>query len=387
MNCTEVQLLLNDVLDGTLPLGQQKSVELHLKDCAACRQELAALRSVLDKASALPVSIDPPRDLWEGIDARLGPQKILAGPFSTRWEPPRSANANPSPEEVVKSMGSSLRIKRSFAAAAALVVGLGCFWFASQSSTPAWRVARLEGTPRVDSEALENTGTIRVGEQLITDDSSRAKITVGAIGQVNVEPNSRLRLLEAKMTNHRLALDRGTIHARIWAPPRLFFVETPSATAIDLGCEYLLTVDEDGASVLHVTSGWVALEHGGRESIVPSGAMCITRPGRGPGTPFEEDAPEKLRKALEQFDFEEGGTSALATVLAEARTADAMTLWNLVFRASMEDRVKVYNRLATLVSEPEGVTCEGVLDGNSRMIAAWQRHLHLDFKEWWRVWQ
>ncbi|MBI3110474.1 MAG: zf-HC2 domain-containing protein [Ignavibacteriales bacterium] len=386
MNCTEVQLLLNDILDGTLPLGQQKSVELHLKDCAACRQELAALRSVLDKASALPVSIDPPRDLWEGIDARLGPQKILAGPFSTRWEPPRSANTNLS-TEVVKSMGSSLRIKRSFAAAAALVVGLGCFWFASKSSTPAWQVARLEGTPRIDSEALENTGTIRVGEQLVTDDGSRAKITVGAIGQVNVEPNSRLRLLEAKMTNHRLALEQGTIHARIWAPPRLFFVETPSATAIDLGCEYLLTVDEEGASVLHVTSGWVALEHGGRESIVPSGAMCITRPGRGPGTPFEEDTPEKLRKALEQFDFEDGGSSALSTVMTEARAADAMTLWILVFRAGLADRGKVYDRLVALVSEPEGVTREGVLDGNARMIAAWQRHLHLDFKEWWRVWQ
>lgn len=387
MNCTEVRLLLNDSLDGTLSPGQQSSVELHLKGCPECRQEWVALRSVLVRASALPVSIDPPRDLWEGIDSRLGPQKILAGPHATRWEPPQVAKVNSTAEEAVKSIGPSLRIKRSLAAAAALVVGLGCFWIANQSSKPAWQVARIEGTPRVDSDALEDTGTIRVGGQLITDDVSRAKITVGVIGQVNVEPNSRLRLLEAKMTDHRLALDRGTIHARIWAPPRLFFVETPSATAIDLGCEYLLTVDEEGASVLHVTSGWVALEHGGRESIIPSGAMCITRPGRGPGTPFEEDAPGKLRQALEQFDFEEGGSSALATVLVEARAADAMTLWNLVFRASMEDRVKVYNRLATLVSEPEGVTCEGVLDGDSRMIATWQRHLHLDFKEWWRVWQ
>lgn len=387
MNCTEARLLLNDSLDGTLPLGQQSSVDLHLKGCPECRQERAALRSVLVRASALPVSIDPARDLWEGIDSRLGPQKILAGPYATRREPAQAAKVNSTAEEVVKSMGPSLRIKRSLAAAAALVVGLGCFWIASQSSKPAWQVARIEGTPRVDSDALEDTGTIRVGGQLITDDVSRAKITVGVIGQVNVEPNSRLRLIEAKMTDHRLALDRGTIHARIWAPPRLFFVETPSATAIDLGCEYLLTVDEEGASVLRVTSGWVALEHSGRESIVPSGAMCITRPGRGPGTPFEEDAPGKLRQALEQFDFEEGGSSALATVLAEARAADAMTLWNLVFRASMEDRVKVYNRLATLVSEPEGVTCEGVLDGDSRMIATWQRHLHLDFKEWWRVWQ
>jgi hypothetical protein len=387
MNCNEVKQLLSEFLDGTLPFEQRNLVELHLKECPECRRELGGIRSVLKQAAELPTSIAPPRDLWEGINARLGPQKILAGPYATTRKPLHAGEAITATGEDREDKGSFRRIMRVFAAAAALVVGLGSFWMASQSSKPSWQVARLEGVPRVGSEALETTGTIRVGDQLVTDQTSRAKITVGVIGQVNVEPNSRLRLIEAKMTNHRLALDQGTIHARIWAPPRLFFVETPSATAIDLGCEYLLTVDEEGASVLHVTSGWVALEHDGRESIVPSGALCLTRPGRGPGTPFEEDAPEKLRRALEQFDFEDGGSSALATVMTEARAADAMTLWNLVFRAGMADRGKVYDRLVALVSEPEGVTREGVLNGDSRMFAAWQRYLHLDFKEWWRMWQ
>ena len=387
MNCNEVKQLLSEFLDGTLPFEQRNLVELHLKECPECRRELGGIRSVLKQAAELPTSIAPPRDLWEGINARLGPQKILAGPYATTRKPLHAGEAITATGEDREDKGSFRRIMRVFAAAAALVVGLGSFWMASQSSKPSWQVARLEGVPRVGSEALETTGTIRVGDQLVTDQTSRAKITVGVIGQVNVEPNSRLRLIEAKMTNHRLALDQGTIHARIWAPPRLFFVETPSATAIDLGCEYLLTVDEEGASALHVTSGWVALEHDGRESIVPSGALCLTRPGRGPGTPFEEDAPEKLRRALEQFDFEDGGSSALATVMTEARAADAMTLWNLVFRAGMADRGKVYDRLVALVSEPEGVTREGVLNGDSRMFAAWQRYLHLDFKEWWRMWQ
>ncbi|MEX2090024.1 MAG: zf-HC2 domain-containing protein [Bacteroidota bacterium] len=387
MNCNEVKQLLSEFLDGTLPFEQRNLVGLHLKECPECRRELAGIQSVLKQAAELPAAIAPPRDLWKGIDARLGPQKILAGPYATARKPLHAGEAITATGEDRKDKGSSRRIMRVFAAAAALVVGLGSFWMATQSSKPSWQVARLEGIPRIGSEALETTGTIRVGDQLVTDQTSRAKINVGVIGQVNVEPNSRLRLIEAKMTSHRLALDQGTIHARIWAPPRLFFVETPSATAIDLGCEYLLTVDEEGGSVLHVTSGWVALEHGGRESIVPSGALCLTRPGRGPGTPFEEDAPGKLRRALEQFDFEDGGSSALATVMTEARAADAMTLWILVFRAGLADRGKVYDRLVALVSEPEGVTREGVLDGDSRMIAAWQRYLHLDFKEWWRVWQ
>lgn len=387
MNCTDVKNRLSELMDGNLPDDERTPVERHLAECAECRRELEAIRAVVHRAAALPTSLTPSRDLWGGIEGRLGPQKVLAGPSVVR-----SKFSNPA--EIIPDLQSNPAIsikpqplKRVFGIAAALVVGLGSFWLASQSSKPSWQVARLEGTPRVGSAALETTGTIRVGQQLVTDATSRATIAIGIIGQVNVEPNSRLRLMKATMTDHRLALDRGTIHARIWAPPRLFFVETPSATAIDLGCEYDLAVGEDGSGVLHVTSGWVALEHEGRESVVPSGAMCITRPGHGPGTPFEEDAPEKLRRALEQFDFEEGRTSALETIMAEARAADAMTLWNLVFRAGMEDRGKVYDRLVNLVTEPEGVTREGVLEGNNRMIAAWERHLHLDFKEWWRVWQ
>jgi hypothetical protein len=59
-------------------------------------------------------------------------------------------------------------------------------------------------------------------------------------------------LVAARWTDHRLALDHGAIEARIWAPPRLFFVETPSARAVDLGCVYTLEVDRAGAGRLSV---------------------------------------------------------------------------------------------------------------------------------------
>ena len=51
-------------------------------------------------------------------------------------------------------------------------------------------------------------------------------------------------------SNHGLALARGEIRAKISAPPRLFFVDTPSGTAVDLGCEYTLQTDEDGTGML-----------------------------------------------------------------------------------------------------------------------------------------
>ena len=133
---------------------------------------------------------------------------------------------------------------------------------------------------------------------LETDAASRATVSVGGIGQLQIEPNTRVKLVQTSMTEHRVSLERGRLQATIWAPPRLFFVDTPSAEAIDLGCAYTIEVDDEDRALLHVTSGWVALLLNGRESKVPARAICASRPEIGPGTPYFEDAPAALQQAL-----------------------------------------------------------------------------------------
>ena len=277
------------------------------------------------------------------------------------------------------------------ALAALLVLGVGAVWIAARPGK-AWGVARLAGAPRVGSERIGETGQLAVGEWLETDASSRAKLRVGRIGQVEIAPNSRLRLVAARFRDHRLALERGTIAARIWAPPRLFFVETPSALAVDLGCVYTLTVDGSGGGLLSVTAGWVELDRGGRESLVPAGASCATKPGVGPGAPFYNDASPAFREALARFDFERGEAAALDVVLAEARKRDALTLWHLLLRTEAEEQRRVFRRLAALVPPPSGVTEEGIRLRDDKMLEAWRGQLGLRWfrKEapWWQtLWQ
>lgn len=255
----------------------------------------------------------------------------------------------------------------------------------------AWEVARLEGAPKVGPDRIAGTGRLTVGDWLETDGVSRARIAVGIIGQVQVEPNTRVRLVETRLTGHRLSLARGTIHAMIWAPPRLFFVETPSAVAVDLGCAYTLKVDETGAGLVRVTSGWVGFEAEGRESFIPAGALCATRPGIGPGTPYFEDAPEPLKAALVKLDFEQGDPAAqviaLKVILAKTRRRDALTLWHLLSRAHETGRGPVYDGLTALVPPPKGVTRDGILAGDRRMIERWWDELGLGDTKWWRLWK
>ena len=84
------------------------------------------------------------------------------------------------------------------------------------------------------------------GEWIETDAGSRATVKIGEIGSVEVGPNTRVRVVATSRREHRLALERGQIRATISAPPKFFFVDTASGTAVDLGCEYALSTDEDG---------------------------------------------------------------------------------------------------------------------------------------------
>lgn len=230
----------------------------------------------------------------------------------------------------------------------------------------------MEGSPKVGANHIESTGRSAVGEWLETDGSSRAQINVANIGRVNIEPNSRVRLVNTSATEHRLAMVRGRLHATISAPPRLFIVETPSGVAVDLGCSYTLEVDKAGRSILHVTTGWVELGLEGRASIVPAGAVCVTEPGNGPGTPYFNDASDRFRGALTKLDFHNGGARALSTVLGEARESDTLTLWHLLSRVRGAERERVYDRMAALVAPPQGVTREGVLRLDRSMLDRWK---------------
>lgn len=343
---------------GELTPDEAARVAAHLERCAACRSEFEEVRLGLRLAESLP-SVAAPANLWDGIEAALA----------------KEANRERQRASRIQTLFPSRRrgLNAAFAAALVALVAGGA-WLYLRAQRPGWEVARVEGAPRVASGRIGERARLRKGEWLETDSASRAEIEVANIGEVEVEPNTRVRLVETRLTEHRLELERGTLRARIWAPPRLFFVNTPSAVAADLGCAYTLEVDDAGRGLLHVTSGYVALETETRESIVPAGAACMTQPGAGPGTPFFEDAPEAFVESLAKLDFENDRTS-LDSILAGARSKDTLTLWHLLSRVGADERARVYERLAALAPPPEGVTRDGVVGLDRAMLDAWKANL------------
>lgn len=337
---------------GELSSEESKQFAEHLIACAKCRTKFEEVKLGIKLAEQLP-RLAAPEHLWSEIEP------LLARPNATVARP-------------------SLMWQRGVAAAAVLLlfVGVGAFWIYKNRTPPrpSWLVKRLDGAPRIGSEEISANGQLAIGEWLETDGGSRAQIDVASIGNVEVEANSRVRLLQSRDDEHRLELVRGKMSARIWAPPRLFFVDTPSAVAADYGCAYTLEVNDQGGSLLTVTSGWVAMESKDRESMVPAGASCETRPGVGPGTAYFDDASPAFREALTKIDFDPDAKvreSALTSVLDQSRPRDTLTLWHLFRRSDGADRERLYDKLASFVRPPPGVTREGMLRDDEKMTSDW----------------
>ena len=293
--------------------------------------------------------------------------------------------------------GWNLRLKWLWPALAAavaatlLVAGLGLVWWWKADMAAGWNVTQVTGTPKIGDAWISSSGRVGPGQAVETDQQSRAEIQLPEVGRIEIDPQTRVRVLTSPSGASRLALDRGTIHARIWALPGLFVVDTPSARAVDLGCAYTLHVDDSGDGLIRTSMGWVGFKFSEREAFIPAGAACKTRAKSGPGIPYFEDAGEKFRAALATFDLPDTRAAdqeaSLDTILAQARPRDALTLWHLLSRVDGSSRARVYDRLAALVPPPANVTRQGIQRLDRNMLDLWWNSLDLGNIWLWRHWE
>lgn len=400
--------MMSAFLSQELKKDERQLIAEHLLVCDACRREHDEIKLGVALMAALPRA-EAPASVWNGIEenldgripARMGliPDAsffsfrkgvafaaavvavsglcalVYLGLFSgERYVATGEQNANQNevkpPDNSQPAVPANINQNSNQSNVNANGSNTNAMPETQQPVLASWQVETLAGMPRIgESDAASK---LAVGELLETDARSKAKITVADIGSVEVAPNSRVKLVVTGKEEHRLSLERGQLHAKIFAPPRLFIVDTPSGKAVDLGCEYTLQVDRVGNSILHVTGGFAALEDRGRESVVPAGMMCLTRKGKGLGTPFSAETKADFRKALERFDFANGGSEAVQALLAKADFYDMVTLWHLLSRVSKTDRGDVFDRLAKYVAPPAGVTRDGILNLDKKMLDAWR---------------
>jgi predicted anti-sigma-YlaC factor YlaD len=346
---THVSGELAAYVDGELTGRAARHMGRHLGQCARCRTDCDRVRSSMAMMERLP-SVEAPAAIWAAIEAGLREPRSYRLPAIRSW-------------------------RLAFAATVLVALAGAASWRLTHPPGTRWEVRRIEGAPAVSARAIAGVGQVGAGDWIETDSGSRARVTIGEIGSVEIAPNTRVRVLATRPDDHRLALARGEIRAAISAPPRLFFVDTASGTAVDLGCEYTLQTGEDGVGLLRVSRGWVSFQWNSLESLVPAGASCQTRPQAGPGLPYFDDAPDAMKGALARFGLEKGEGGLIDIILAEARVRDTLTLWHLMWRVDLSERGRVYDRIAALTPIPAGVSREKALALDRETLTHWREEL------------
>ena len=95
MNCAEIEILICEYVDGTLPEAERAEVERHLADCPACAElarDSAAAVAFMDTAA----EVEPPPELvtrilfdapWSKGKAKTGARHWLSSVFSPILQP------------------------------------------------------------------------------------------------------------------------------------------------------------------------------------------------------------------------------------------------------------------------------------------------------------
>ncbi|MGH9380442.1 MAG: hypothetical protein ACRD2Z_07495 [Thermoanaerobaculia bacterium] len=295
------------------------------------------------------------------------------------------------PQEPAGLRARPRRLIPLLAAAAVLLVAVGIWLRAPrrEAGTP-WAIASIEGELRRTTQADSVGSRLAAGRWIETAPGSRVVLEATRVGQIAVEPSTRLRVVGGRSQEHRLQLAHGTLRAVIWAPPGRLVIDTPSSTVVDLGCAYTLRVDSRGVGLIEVTAGWVGFAYDGRESFIPAGAVAATRPRLGPGTPYYDDATVAFRRAVTTLDLDSrerrAREAALEAILDQARPRDALTLWHLLAWVDPGERSRLYDRLAAFVPPPPGVTRAGIRRGDRTMLDLWWNALGHGDLDWWRTW-
>ena len=248
-------------------------------------------------------------------------------------------------------------------------------WFAGLAAAALFAVGALQilQRPVIDDPWVAQTDGLR-------------RLDLGRYGSVLAEPGAKVQVVRMDDELHKLKLESGTIHASITveARPRLFQVETPAATCIDLGCHYSLTVDAAGVSHVKVETGRVLFNDGEREIFIPQGASGRAARGRAPYTPIHDNASEPLRRAVQAFDDMTPGTRAGQAKIAcnlISRREDGLVAWHWlqdaeagVVSAARETLVRLTRIAECGMREPES--------DRSDERKAWRNSLFPDWKTW-----
>lgn len=265
-------------------------------------------------------------------------------------------------------------------------------WFQYRLAWPAgdpWEIVAARGD--VQLRGNEARDRFAPGNEIATGHDGHARIAIARVGELQLEPDSRLQLEQTRSGHHRVRLLEGSMRARVWAPPGHFGVQLPGVKAVDLGCEFVVRSDVAGDGELTVLSGWVLVDTGQDEVLVPRNATVAIHGDRA-GTPRDLGASRAFVQALRAIDADAVSVGPddprIHRLVAASRTEDAISLLTLLQRHPTLAGGPLYDRMRQLLPTATAVSREALIEGDVQALnTLWDALPYPRVKQWWLHWK
>lgn len=377
MKCKEITYYLVDYFEGKLIDEIRREIRVHISFCHSCKTKLDELKTA-SRSSREKFAHEG--DVWEGVtdlneyDSDLKLPDILFSRFRGKEDPVYKLKLH---NRFLRSKWIALGLPL-----VSIILGvIVALMYFSKTPTTFWQIETLKGNPIAGNQQLNNGGVLPNGVWLKTDATSEAVLKSGVIGDIDIAPESEIKLVGTSNNEYKLYLKSGKISARTWSPPDFFKIEIPSVEIIDLGCAFTIEAGKDNSSKLYVSSGWVALKSGKEKFIVPAGMICETNANGQTDIPYFVNTSSVFKDELVQYDS--GRSDVLEKLLLNAKYSDKVSLWYLLKSVDPDEKKMIYDKLAEFVTPPENVNYIGIMNGDNAMFLSWWEKLGCGSRTLW----
>lgn len=306
MKCKFDKTLISFYLDGELEEEKAREVELHLKECEACREKLSELKqanSIIDRLETVEVSGDYDRKFQERFEKVTSKEETSK---TTPWEKKKLWDE-------VKGIlsGSSTAAKATVAAALVLIVSFTLFALRPGSS-PTIITAKgniQEYNKQAHSwEKVKSGETVEEGDVIKTAQNSFADIELKGVYKLRIKPDAKVSINKAVRNREKgitqYEIKKGNMLVKIEKKMKdsKFQVKTPTGIVQAKGTAFMVNQDvKDKKTLLSVAEGTVLAKVDSRKQLVNKDKkILLTSSGiaKGP-TPVSEEDKEKMKEIKE----------------------------------------------------------------------------------------
>lgn len=389
MNNSHVQEYFDEFYSNELNQERKDLVQKHLNECAECASEYSAFITLKDRVRNLKKEITPPKQIFENIETKINKKEVKMSndikitPLSNNILT-IDFNEDKKESPALKQTSFISRNWYWFASAAVilLIVSValmntsrkGVFSVEEMSN---WKLVNLKGDAFVNGVKSDK---VNVGDWIQTDSISSVVLKIANVGDVSIEPNTKVRFIQSDDNVSRIEVMYGTVNTSTSQADK-FILQSSNMKVQDKGGSYSFKVDDKGNGVIYVNNGIANIESGDKSAVVTDGKFCYYKPEYGVGIPFRKDSKPEFQNALYNYDFNNGGVNSVYYAIANAMPEDYSSLLNLIPRVDDKTKYLVYNKLGKLAPQAlSTINIDSLNDYNDEDVENSLKDMHGKFK-------